>query len=79
MLRQLSYKKSVLVICKISRLFPNTLSAEDKYSLLDRDNLRPRIHMLFSQKQRIFWNLFLHFLKASLSLEHFQKIDDTDS
>ena len=37
--RQFSYKKSLLVICKISRLFPNTLSADGKYSLLNRDNL----------------------------------------
>ena len=31
---QLSYKKSLLAICNISKLFPNTLSADDKYSLL---------------------------------------------
>ena len=31
---QLSYKKSLLVICKIRKLFPNTLSADGKYSLL---------------------------------------------
>ena len=32
-------KKSLLVISKISRLFPNTLSADGNYSLLNRDNL----------------------------------------
>ena len=37
--RQLTFKKSLLVICKISRLFPNTLSVDGKYSLLNRDNL----------------------------------------
>ena len=42
--RQLSYKKFPLVICKISKLFSNTLSADGKYSLLDRDNLAQRIH-----------------------------------
>ena len=31
---QLSYKKSILVICKISKLFPTTLSADDNYSSL---------------------------------------------
>ena len=31
---QLSYKKSLLGICKISKLFPNTLSSDAKYSLL---------------------------------------------
>ena len=36
------------------RLFPNTLSADGKYSLLDRDNLAQRIQMLLSQKQKTF-------------------------
>ena len=31
---QLFYKNSLLAICKISKLFPNTLSAHGKYSLL---------------------------------------------
>ena len=31
---QLSYKKCLLAICKISKLFPNTLSTYGKYSLL---------------------------------------------
>ena len=37
--RQLTCKKSLLVICKISRLFPNSLSAYGKYSLFNRENL----------------------------------------
>ena len=36
---QLTCKRSLLVICKISRLFPNRLSADGKYSLFNRDNL----------------------------------------
>ena len=31
---QLSYKKSILVISKISKLFPNTLSADGNYTLM---------------------------------------------
>ena len=31
---QLSYKKSLLVICKISKVFPNTLIADGNYSPL---------------------------------------------
>ena len=31
---QFSYKKSLLLICKISKLFPNTLRADGKYSFL---------------------------------------------
>ena len=34
--RQLTCTVSLLVICKISRLFPNTLNANGKYSLLNR-------------------------------------------
>ena len=61
LLRQLSYKKSLLLICKISRLFPNTLSADGKYSLFKRDNLTQPIQMQLSRKEKIFLNFFLHF------------------
>ena len=73
LLRQLSYKKSLLVICKISRLFPNTLSADGKYSLLNRDNLTQPIQMQVSRKQKTFSEFFAAFLKSSLNFEHFQK------
>ena len=55
---QLSYKKSLLVTCKISNLFPNTLSADGKYSLLDRDNLTQRIQMELSRRQKTFSEFF---------------------
>ena len=76
MFGQLSYKKSLLVICKISRLFPNTLSADGKYSLLNRDNLTQPIQMQLSRKQKTFSEFFSAFLKSSLNFEHFQKKDD---
>ena len=77
--RQLSYKKSLLVICKISRLFPNTLSADGKYSVLNRDNLTQPIQMQLSQKQKDFSNFFSLFLKSSLNFEYFLKKDDLHS
>ena len=77
--RQLSYKKSLLVIYKISRLFPNTLSADGKYSLLNRDNLTQPIQMQLSRKQKTFSEFFSAFLKSSLNFEHFQKKDNSDS
>ena len=55
---QLSDKKSLLVICKISKLFPNTLSPNGKYSVLDRDNLTQQIQMLLSRKQKTFSEFF---------------------
>ena len=76
---QLSYKKSLLVICKISKLFPNTLSADVKYSLVDRDNLTQQIKMELSQKIKTFFQFLISFLKSSLNLAHFRKKVDPHS
>ena len=73
---QLTCKKSLLVTCKISRLFPNTLSADGKYSLLNRDNLTQPIQMEVSPKQKTFSQFFSAFLKSSLHFEHFLQKDD---
>ena len=69
--RQLSCKRSLLVICKILRLFVNTLTADGNYSLLYRHNLTQPIHMQLSQKQTNFSEFFSAFLKSSLNFEHF--------
>ena len=63
MWRVLSWKKLLLVICKTSLVFVNTLTSNDNYSLLNRDNLTLPIHMQLSQNQKFFrvffnfWNL----------------------
>ena len=77
--KQLTCKKSLLVICNISRLFPNTLSGVGKYSLFNRDNLTQPIEMQLSRKQKTFSEFFCAFLKSSLNFEHFQKKDDSHS
>ena len=59
--RQFSRKKSFLVIRKSSRLFVNTMSAVDKCSLPNRDNLVQPIHMQLSQKLKNFCSFILHF------------------
>ena len=74
--RQLTCKKSLLVICQISRLFPNTLSGDAKYSLFNRENLTQPIQMQISRKQKTFSDLFSAFLTCSLNFEHFFKKDD---
>ena len=74
--RQLTFKKFLLVICKISRLFPNTLSADGKYSLLNRHNLMQPIQMQLSRNQKTFSDFFAAFLKSNLNFEHFFKKDD---
>ena len=76
LLRQLSYKKSLLVIWKISRLFINTLSADGKYSLFNRENLTQPIQMQVSRQEKTFSEFFCAFLKSNLNFEHFQKKTD---
>ena len=71
--RQLTFQKFLLVICKMSRLFPNTLTADGKYSLLNRDSLTQPIQMQLSRKQKTFSEFFVAFLKSSLNFENFQK------
>ena len=67
------------MLCKILSLFVNTLTADDKYSLLNRDNLTQSIQTLLSQKQKTFSQIFSSFLKSTLHFEHFQEKDDPHS
>ena len=67
------------MICKILRLLVNTLTADDKYSLLDRGNLTEPIHILLSQKETTFPEFFSSFPKSTLHFEHFQKKHDLHS
>ena len=64
---------------KILRLFFNTLSADGKYSILNRDNLTQPIQMHLSKKQKNFSEFFAAFLKSSLNFEHSQTKDDSHS
>ena len=77
--RQLSCKKSLLVLWKRSRLFVNTTSAVDKCSLPNRYNLMQPIHRILSQKLKNFSEFYLGFLKSHLNFEHFQKKYDAHS
>ena len=69
----------MLVLYKILRLFVNTLTDDDKYSLLYRDNLTQQIQILLSQKPKTFSQLFSEILKPTLNFEHFRKKDDPHS
>ena len=55
------------------RPFVNTLTDDDKYSLVYRDNLMQKIQILLSQKQKTFSELFSAFLKPTLNFPPFQK------
>ena len=72
-------KKSLLVIHKILRLFVYILIVNDKHYLLDRDYLTQRIQIQLSQKQRIFPEFFLTFLKSILIFKLLAKKDDSHS
>ena len=77
--RILSYKKSLLVICKVLKMFVNILTADDKYFLLNRDNLRKPIHIRLSEIQKAFWDVFSQILKSRLNFEHFPNKDHAHS
>ena len=71
--RILSLEKVLLVICKILRLFVNSLfTADDKYSLLNGDNLTQPIQIQLSQNQKTFSWFFSAFLKSRLNFKDFQ-------
>ena len=53
----------MVVLWKILRLFVNTLTDDDKYSLLYRDNLTQPIQIVLSQKQKTCTELFSAILK----------------
>ena len=55
------------------------MSAVDKCSLPNRDNLMQPIHMQLSEKLKTFSRLFKVFSKSKLSFEYFQKKDDAHS
>ena len=76
---QLSCKKSLLVIRKVYRLFVNILTADDKYSLLNNDNLMQRIQIQLSKKQKVFSRFLSTFLKSRINFGHFRKKDDPHS
>ena len=69
----------MLVLCKMLRVFVNKLTADNKYSLLNRDNLTQPIQILFSGEQKTFSGFSVAFLKSILNFEHFQKKDEPHS
>ena len=66
-------------LLRLLRLFVNTLTDDDKYSVLNRDNLRQPIQILMSEKQKTCSELFSRLLKFILNFEIFQQKDDSHS
>ena len=59
-----------MVVCKVLGTFVNIFTVDDKYSLLNRDNLRQIIQIQLSQKQKIFSQFVAPFLKSRLNFDH---------
>ena len=60
-------------------MFVKKLTADYKYSLLNRDNSAQPIGTRLSQKKKAFSQFFLAFPKSKLNFEHFQRKDDPHS
>ena len=76
---QLRWRKSLLLICKVLKLFLNALTCREKYSIRNGDNLQQPFQMRLSQKEEIFSQFFLAFLKSTLNFEHFPKKEEPQS
>ena len=75
----MSWKKSLSVWYEILRLFVNALTADDKYSGSNMQNLPQQFQTPLSHKQKTFSGFYIAFLKYAWTLEHFQKKDEYPS
>ena len=62
--------------CQILGLLVNTLAADEKYPVLNRDNLTIPVQMQLSQKEKTFSQFYGAFLQFRLNFEYFEKKDD---
>ena len=67
------------MISKILGLFVNTLTADEKYSHFNRENLLQHLEMQLSQKEKIFLDFLFAFSKLRFHFEHFQRKHDPHS
>ena len=73
------FENSLFVIRKILGLFCNTLTAGQKYSLLNRDNLMQHTQTQLSLKKKNFYGFFSPFLTLRFYFQHIQKKHDPHS
>ena len=70
---QLSWKKSLLLTCKILVLLVNGLAVDEKYPVLNRNNLTIPVLIQLPEKQKTFFQFLASFLKFRLNFKHFEK------
>ena len=66
-------QKFLLGTWKFFRPFLNTLTADDRYSIISKNKLMQTIQMHLSRKPKIFSELFCAFFEFVLNFEYFQK------
>ena len=64
---------------EILRQFVNALTADDKYSGSNMQNLRQQFQTPLSRNKNTISGFFFAFLKLAWNLEHFQKKDEYPS
>ena len=67
--RKLTWKKSLLLRCKILGLLLNILATDENYLVLHRDNLTIPTQMQLSQKRKTFSQFSAAFLKSILNFK----------
>ena len=70
---QLSWKKSLLLTCKILGLLLNRYAADEKYQVLNREILMIPIQMQLYETQKNFSEFLTAFVKSRLNLKNFEK------
>ena len=72
---QFSQKKSLLLTCQILGLLINKLDSDDRYPVLNRDNLTIVGQMQLPQKQKTFSQFSAAFFKSRFNFKYFEKKD----
>ena len=73
------FEKVSPIDMKILGLLVNTLATDEKYPVLNRNNLTIPIQMQLSEKKKTFYQFFAAFLKSRLNFKHCGKKDDRHS
>ena len=76
---KLSWKMPLLVLLDMSGLSVNILTADDKYSVLNRENLPQLMEMQLSKNQKAFSKFFVTFLKSRSNFEYFEETSEPHS
>ena len=75
-MKSIELEKSLFFTYQILGLLANTLAANEKYPVLNRDNLTTPFQMQLSQKHPTFSIFFAKFLKSIKTFKYFEKKDD---